>query len=108
MASVIFINTCVTYYLLARVPALSCRLGHVPCDRAFGALAGGCALYDCAFGALIVCSLSTAKKFDYRKIGFHGNGTCTLLVMSRMHNQHSTLDFHHAVLRNVVYIINCV
>ena len=35
---------------LAKVPALSCRLGRVP--------------YDHAFGALIVRSLSITKKFD--------------------------------------------
>ena len=50
--------------LLAKVPALSCRLGRVPYDRAFGALAGSCAPYDRAFGALIVRSLSITKKFD--------------------------------------------
>ena len=48
------------HILLARVPALSCRLGRVPCDGAFGALAGGCAPCDRA----IVHSLSIAKKFD--------------------------------------------
>ena len=37
--------------LLAKVPALSCRLERVPYDRAFGALMGGCAPYDRAFGA---------------------------------------------------------
>ena len=39
--------------LLAKVPTLSCRLGRVPYDRAFGTLTNGCAPYDCAFGALI-------------------------------------------------------
>ena len=41
------------YKVLARVPALSCRLGRVPYDR--------------AFGTLIVHSLSITKKFDFRK-----------------------------------------
>ena len=50
--------------MLARVPALWCRLGRVLYDRAFGALAGGCAPYDRAFGALIVRSLCITKKFD--------------------------------------------
>ena len=49
---------------LAKVPALSCRLGHVPCDHAFGVLTGGCAPYDRAFGALIVRSLSITKKLN--------------------------------------------
>ena len=48
---------------LAKVPALSCRLGHVPYDRAVVALMGGCAPYDRAFGTLIVHSLSITKKF---------------------------------------------
>ena len=38
------------YSVLAKIPALLCRLGRVPYDR--------------AFGALIVRSLSIAKKFD--------------------------------------------
>ena len=55
------------YKVLARVPALSCRLGRVPCDRALSAFAGGCASYNRAFGTLIVHSLSITKKFDQRK-----------------------------------------
>ena len=54
----------VPYSTLAKVPALSCRLGHVPYDHAFGILTGGCAPYDCAFGALIVRSLSITKKLN--------------------------------------------
>ena len=51
-------------YMLAGVPALSCRLGRVPYDRTFGAFAGRCAPYDRAFGALIVHSLSITKRLD--------------------------------------------
>ena len=51
----------INYYILAKVPALSCRLGHVPYDHAFGVLTGGCAPYDRAFGALMVRSLSITK-----------------------------------------------
>ena len=58
------INFCVYIYILAKVPALSCRLGHVPYDHAFGVLMGGCAPYDRAFGALIVHSLSITKKLN--------------------------------------------
>ena len=50
--------------VLAKVPALSCRLGHVPYDHAFGILMDGCAPYDRAFGALIVRSLSITKKLN--------------------------------------------
>ena len=46
--------------LLAKVPALSCRLGRVSYDHAFGALTSGCAPYDRA----IVRYLFIAKKFD--------------------------------------------
>ena len=53
---------------LAKVPALSCRLGYVPYNRAFGALMGGYAPYDRAFGALIVHSLSITKKFTKEKL----------------------------------------
>ena len=49
------------YGRLAKVPALSCRKGRVPYDRASGAITGGCAPYD---RALIVRSLSITKKFD--------------------------------------------
>ena len=83
------------YSRLAKVPALSCRLGRVPYDRTFGALTCDCAPYDCTYGALIVRSLSITKKFDFKKIGFHWNQTCTLQLMSQMHNQRSTLDIHH-------------
>ena len=48
--------------ILGKVPALSCRLGSVPYDYVFGALTGGCAPYDRAFGVLIVHSLSITKK----------------------------------------------
>ena len=41
---------------LAKVPALSCRLGRVPYDRAFGALACDFIPLDRAFGALISIS----------------------------------------------------
>ena len=50
--------------ILAKVLALSCRLGHGPYDHAFSALTSGCAPYDRAFGTLIVRSLSITKKFD--------------------------------------------
>ena len=49
---------------LPKVPALLCRMGRAPYDGTFGALTGGCALYDRAFGALIVHSLSITKEFD--------------------------------------------
>ena len=85
------------YIALVKVPALSCRLGHVPYDRAFGALMSGCAPYDRAFGVLIVRSLSIKKKFDQQKNWYHGNQTCTLCLVNRMRNQHSTLDIHRSV-----------
>ena len=55
------------YSRLAKVPALSCRMGRVPYDRAFSALTGGCAPYDRAFGALIVHSLSITKSLTKEK-----------------------------------------
>ena len=65
MYPIYYISLALVLFLgLAKVPALSCRLGRVPYDRAFGALMGGCAPYNRAFGALIVCSLSITKKFD--------------------------------------------
>ena len=53
---------------LAKVPALSCRMGHVPYDRAFGTLTGGCVPFDRAFGALIVRSLSMQKSLTKEKM----------------------------------------
>ena len=41
------------YSKLAEVPALSCRVGRVPYNRAFGTFMGGCVLCDRAFGALL-------------------------------------------------------
>ena len=64
------------YIVLAKVPALLCRLGHVPYDRAFGALMGGCAPYNRTFGALIVRSLSITKNVSIKtKILFTGDRT---------------------------------
>ena len=34
------------------------------------------------------------KSLTKEKISFHGNQTCTLQLVSCMHNQHSTLDIH--------------
>ena len=51
-----------TYKELARVTALSCRLGRVPYDHAFGTLMSGCTPYDRTFGALIAHSLSVTKQ----------------------------------------------
>ena len=58
---------------MAGVPALSRGLGHVPHDYAFDGLTSGCALYDRAFGALIVRSLSIIKSLTKEKIDFGGN-----------------------------------
>ena len=55
---------CVFIFVIAKVPALSCRLGHVSYDHAFSALMSGCAPYDHAFGALIVHFLFITKKFN--------------------------------------------
>ena len=44
-----YIALIANYEILAKVPALSCRLGRVPCDHAFGALMGGGAPYDHTF-----------------------------------------------------------
>ena len=40
--------------LLAKVPALLCRLGHVPYNRTFGALRSGCAPYGRSHSALLI------------------------------------------------------
>ena len=53
--------------LLAKVPALLCRLGRVPYDRAFGALMGGRSSIRLHLRALIVCSLSIKKSFTKEK-----------------------------------------
>ena len=55
------------YIILAKVPALLCRMGRVPYDRAFGALTDGCVPFNRAFGALIVRSLSMQKSLTKEK-----------------------------------------
>ena len=77
--------------ILAKVPAVSCRLGRVP--------------YDCASNEWL-CSIQLrlwrshsvflihCKKFDFRKISFHRNQSCTFQVCEpdpqpTQHNRHS-------------------
>ena len=55
------------YSGLAKVPALSCRIGYVPYDRAFGALTGGCVSFDRTFEALIKRFLSMQKSLTKKK-----------------------------------------
>ena len=96
------------YSRLAKVPALSCRLGRVPYDRTFGALTCDCAPYDCTYGALIVRSLSITKKFDFKKNWFPLESNLYPPIdepdaQPTQYTGHSSLS-----VRNVVYIINCV
>ena len=53
--------------VLAKVPTLSYRLGHVSYNQAFGTLTGGCAPYDRAFSTFIVGSLSITKSMTKEK-----------------------------------------
>ena len=41
-------------HYIAKIPALSCRLGHVPYDHAFGALTSSCTPHDRAHSALLI------------------------------------------------------
>ena len=76
---------------LAKVPALSCRLGHIPYDRA---LMGDSIPYNCAFGSLIVRFLSITKKFEDKK-GLCQDSNLYLKIHTLMHYHHSThIDIH--------------
>ena len=67
-SSLVYVCMHVCTYILAGVPALSHRLGRISCDRTFGALMGGCAPYDHAFGTLIVHSLSIKKSLAKKTV----------------------------------------
>ena len=96
----------INIYILAKVLALSCRLGHVPYNRTFGALTSGCAPYNHAFSTLIVRSFSITKKFEKNWLPQESHlypPTYQSDAKPTQHTGHSSLG-----TRNVVYIINCV
>ena len=82
------------YSRLAKVPTLSCRLGRVP--------------YDSAFGALIVHFLSITKSVTEEKQCLCQDLNVNLLLVRQIYNHYSTLEITNIAKRNVVFITNCI
>ena len=77
-------------------------------NRAFGALTGGCAPCDRAFGTLIVRSLFITKKFDKRKSGRLQNSSLHPTNTNPTAQLPQQTGHFKFIVRIVVYIFNCV
>ena len=91
------------------IPPLSCRLGHVPYDHAFGVLAGGCAPYDRA----LIRRSHSALLVHYKKVKLKKKLSYIGFELISVNRESDALPPQHpgqstSLKTNVVYIINCV